>query len=109
MNIFIDFAKITDWPSFHALFSETMGFPAFYGNNMNAWIDCMSYIDDQVADMSDVKVAKGEDLEIHTFNIAHAFKNCPEIVQEFIECTASVNTRFSTSNVSTRIKIVFSS
>jgi len=37
--------KITDWPSFHDVFHETLGFPKFYGRNMNAWIDCMTSID----------------------------------------------------------------
>jgi len=37
--------KITDWPSFHDVFQETLGFPKFYGRNMNAWIDCMTSID----------------------------------------------------------------
>ncbi len=52
MEIVIDFKKIKDWKSFHDQFSEVMGFPNFYGENMNAWIDCMSYIDDTDAAMS---------------------------------------------------------
>ena len=29
-----------------------MGFPGFYDRNMNAWIDCMSYIDELGAGMN---------------------------------------------------------
>lgn len=29
--------QITDWPSFHEVFAEALGFPSFYGKNMNAW------------------------------------------------------------------------
>ncbi|MDZ4753789.1 MAG: barstar family protein [Phycisphaerae bacterium] len=26
-------------------FAETFGFPGFYGRNMNAWNDCMTFLD----------------------------------------------------------------
>jgi RNAse (barnase) inhibitor barstar len=47
MVIEIDFERIKDRNAVHSIFSEAMGFPGFYGNNNNAWIDCMSYIDDE--------------------------------------------------------------
>lgn len=37
--------RIIDWPSFHAVFEEALGFPGYYGWNMDAWIDCMTYVD----------------------------------------------------------------
>jgi RNAse (barnase) inhibitor barstar len=37
---------ITDWPSFHDVFKQALGFPDFYGRNMNAWIDCLTYLND---------------------------------------------------------------
>ncbi|WP_198291405.1 barstar family protein [Methyloversatilis discipulorum] len=36
----IECDRITDWPSFHDEFNRVFQFPAFYGRNMNAWIDC---------------------------------------------------------------------
>ena len=33
--------KITDWKSFHTEFKKEMDFPEYYGENMNAWIDCV--------------------------------------------------------------------
>jgi barstar (barnase inhibitor) len=38
---------ITDWQSFHESFKREMGFPDFYGMNMNAWIDCLTYLDEE--------------------------------------------------------------
>ena len=32
----IDATRITDWDSFHDIFSECVGFPACYGRNMEA-------------------------------------------------------------------------
>ena len=42
--ITIPFDRITDWESFHHVFKQTLGFPGFYGRNMDAWIDCMTCI-----------------------------------------------------------------
>lgn len=42
----IDTTKISDWQSFHQVFKETLGSPDYYGTNGNAWIDCMTYVDD---------------------------------------------------------------
>ena len=44
--VFVDTTEIKDWQSFHQIFSQTFGFPAFYGNNMDALIDCLSYLDE---------------------------------------------------------------
>ena len=43
-TIEIDGAKIQDFASFHSVFADALGFPAFYGRNLNAWIDCMCSI-----------------------------------------------------------------
>ena len=43
--VLIDGGRIVDWSSFHAVFAEGMGFPEFYGRNMDAWIDCMTYVE----------------------------------------------------------------
>ncbi|AOK13540.1 barstar family protein [Burkholderia vietnamiensis] len=58
-NVFVDTTKITDWPSFHRVFSQIFGFPAFYGNNMDALIDCLSYLDDPEAAMTSLHVRPG--------------------------------------------------
>jgi RNAse (barnase) inhibitor barstar len=51
----LDCDRITDWESFHAVFAEVFGFPSFYGRNMDAWIDCMSYLDKPEVGMSTVQ------------------------------------------------------
>ncbi|MEG1115578.1 MAG: barstar family protein, partial [Janthinobacterium sp.] len=37
---------ITDAASFHAQCVQAFGFPEFYGNSMDAWVDCLSYLRD---------------------------------------------------------------
>ena len=43
-EITIDGSEIKDWSSFHKVFRDEMDFFEGYGNNMNAWFDCMSDI-----------------------------------------------------------------
>ena len=84
---------IVDAATFHGEFERALGFPGFYGRNMNAWIDCMSHIDDPKAGMSTVHVGHGQALTVAVKNAA-AFKgNCPEVWFEFLESAAFVNWR----------------
>ena len=106
MEVKIDFSLIQDWETFHSLFKKVMGFPDFYGHNMNAWIDCMSYIDDPESGMSSVTVDSGGNLEIIASHIETTSKDHPEILQGFIECTAFVNQSFVEAGRSTRLKII---
>nr|WP_080431816.1 barstar family protein [Burkholderia ubonensis] len=39
-KVFVDTTKIADWPSFHRVFSQIFGFPAFYGNKEPLWSHC---------------------------------------------------------------------
>ena len=103
MPITVDFSKIKDWDTFHAVFSEKMGFPDFYGKNMNAWIDCMSYIDDPDSGMSSVTVKSGESLDIVVLGTEAAIKSCPEIFQGLIECVAFVNQQIGRASCRERV------
>jgi hypothetical protein len=38
--------EITYWDTFHDVFAAVLGFPEFYRRNMNAWIDCLTYADE---------------------------------------------------------------
>ena len=49
----VDCRQITDWDSFHDVFARACGFPDFYGRNLNAWIDCMTYLDYQATTPTD--------------------------------------------------------
>lgn len=89
----IDTRRIVDWPSFHSVFAEALGFPAFYGRNMNAWIDCMTYVDDSDAGMSAVTVPPGEVLTLEIEDV-HSFSlRCPEQFEVLVDSAAFVNWR----------------
>jgi hypothetical protein len=58
-EIAIDCLRITDWTSFHTVFAETLGFPDFYGRNMNAWVDCLTYVDESGDAMTKIHAPEG--------------------------------------------------
>ncbi|MBK5302173.1 MULTISPECIES: barstar family protein [Gammaproteobacteria] len=89
----VDANLITDWQTFHSVFAEKFGFPGFYGRNMDAWVDCLSYLDDPSAEMSSIHVQRGQTLSLVIDN-AQSFKHrCPEQFEALVECAAFVNWR----------------
>ena len=102
----LDTRVITDWESFHALCKQVFGFPDFYGMNMDAWIDCMSYLDED-AGMIGFRLAEDEMLHIEILG-TEAFKaKVPEIFDALIECTAFVNKRYTSDGNSPVLSLVF--
>ena len=89
----IDVGRIRDWDSFHDIFAEALGFPGFYGCNMNAWIDCMGYLDEPESKMSSASVPRGEVLTLQLDGIDDFAARCPEQYAALLECTAFVNWR----------------
>jgi hypothetical protein len=89
----IDASNIVDWDTFHGVFASAFGFPAFYGRNMNAWIDCLTDLDDPEAGMTTVHVGSGECLSL-VIDQAQDFRiRCPELFSRLMECAAFVNWR----------------
>ena len=89
----IDCNIIVDWNSFHKEFKQAFGFPAFYGENMNAWIDCMTSLDAPEDGMSSINCEVGTVLTIELDGI-NEFKNrCPDQYAAIIESSAFVNWR----------------
>lgn len=89
-TIRVNGAKMTDWSSFFDEFSSAFGFPDFFGRNMNAWIDCMTNLDEE---FNAVQVQPGELVCIALDNAANFKTRCPEQFQAFVECASFVNWR----------------
>ena len=89
----IDCSKINDWDSFHNIFAEEFGFPGFYGRNMDAWIDCMSYLDEPDSGMTKITCEKGDYILLELENIEGFQKKFPDLYEAIIECSAFVNWR----------------
>jgi len=89
----INASLIKDWNTFHDVFADALGFPEFYGRNMDAWIDCMSYLDDPESGMSSVTCDKGDFVVLELENVKEFKQRCPEQYDALVECSASVNWR----------------
>ncbi len=85
--------RIVDWESFHDVFDEALGFPGYYGRNMNAWIDCLTNADDAESGMVANPVARGDLLTLSLVDTAEFKRRCPEQFDALIDCTAFVNYR----------------
>jgi RNAse (barnase) inhibitor barstar len=90
LTVTVDCANIVDWSTFHDVFAAAFGFPAFYGKNADAWIDCMSRLDE---DFSAVRVDTGEMVTLVLANAEQLKKVAPEILTAVLEMAAFVNFR----------------
>ena len=90
--VMIPVSQIDDWDSFHATFADALGFPGFYGRNMNAWIDCLTYRDDPDG-MSSVVVDDGDVLTLQLDEGKAFAERCPELYLALLHGAAFVNWR----------------
>ena len=89
----INGAAIRDWETFHDVFAAALGFPGFYGRNMDAWIDCLTYADHADAGMVAEPVPAGTVLTIQIDNVNEFAAECPDQYSALVECAAFVNWR----------------
>lgn len=75
--------KIKDWRSFHAIFKKELNFPDYYGENMNAWIDCVDYLTDESKELIVIHIKNGQFIK----------ENNPDILEAILECSAFINYR----------------
>lgn len=92
-KVVIDTRRIVDWDTFHTVFAEALGFPKFYGRNMDAWIDCMTYLDDHEAGMTSIHVEPGSVLTVELQEATEFAARCPEQFEALVDCAGFVNWR----------------
>lgn len=92
-TIQIDCSNIFDEESFHRVFATTFGFPDFYGANMDAWIDCMTSLDEPGHGMSTVTVERGGIVILQLDAIELLRERCRRSYDDLLECSAFVNWR----------------
>lgn len=90
----LDAGTILDWSSFHEQCKAVFGFPDFYGKNLDAWIDCLSYLRDDDA-MSSFRLQPDEVLVIELQNADSLRRQAPQIIEELEFCIAAVNDRYT--------------
>jgi hypothetical protein len=97
--------RIVDWDSFHAVCSATFGFPPFYGQNMDAWIDCLSYLRDDDG-MCAVKLRPSDhELVICVQGFDSLRTRLPEIAEGLVDCVGFVNRRYEEAGETIRLRL----
>jgi 2-amino-4-hydroxy-6-hydroxymethyldihydropteridine diphosphokinase len=88
--VHINCAAIRDWASFHDEFARAMGFPSFYERNMDAWIDCMTSLDEPRDGMTSVHCTPPD---VVTLLLDRADLLPKELLAEIHDCAGFVNWR----------------
>lgn len=83
-KVIINAEEITDWESFHDVFQKRLEFPAYYGRNLDAWIDCMG--DEAITE---------DFLHLRIEGMKELKERSPEIYEAIAECSAFVNYRLT--------------
>ena len=89
----LDGKAITDEASFHAQCMQAFGFPEFYANSMDAWVDCLSYLRDEDG-MSKFRLKPNEVLEIVLQDAESMKAQAPDLLEEVTFCVAGINERY---------------
>ena len=85
--------EINDWTSFHLICKQVFGFPDFYGMNLDAWVDCLSDLDEDYR-MCRFLLDSNEVLTIDVDNSAEFKRRLPDVFEAMIESAAFVNERY---------------
>jgi hypothetical protein len=93
MIIRIDARRLTDPAGLHATLGEAFGFPAFYGKNLDALVDCLTHLDDPKAGMSQVQVFPGQVALLVLDHADDTGKQQAAQVKSLVDAVAFVNWR----------------
>jgi hypothetical protein len=85
-------SAISDWDTFHEACREAFGFPDSYGRTMNAWIDCLTRLD-QGDGMSRFRLTPHETLTVKVRGADAFAARCPVQALALVTATAAVNRR----------------
>ncbi|WP_300754422.1 barstar family protein [Janthinobacterium sp.] len=96
---------ITDEASFHAQCVQVFGFPEFYGNNIDAWVDCLSYLRDD-ENMTKFRLKPSEVLEIVLQDAEGMQAQVPDLLEEITFCVAGINERYEDYGEKPALKLV---
>ena len=96
MIIHIDARKLVDAAGMHATLAEAFGFPASYGKNLDALVDCLDDLDNPGTGMTRIHVFPGQVVLIAITHLDETGKNATKVktqVQALSEVAAFVNQR----------------
>ena len=91
-KVTIDTKAIHDWDTLHAVCKEAFGFPDFYGSNGNAFIDCLTCLDEDDG-MSRFVLKPGETLTVELPGADEFAERAPGQAVALLAWIGAVNAR----------------
>jgi RNAse (barnase) inhibitor barstar len=104
IQVILNGRQLTTWEEFHDECATTFGFPAFYGRNRDAWIDCLTDID---GGLTKAECQTEADLLISIENSSTWVTQAPAMVTEFVQLVQDVNMRFKEAGLAKKVAVVF--
>jgi hypothetical protein len=92
-SVELDGATIDSWDSFHAACKQAFGFPDYYANTIDAWVDSLSYLRDPDS-MTKFRLKPNEMLEIVIKDSTLMRAKVPDLLEEVTFCIAGINERY---------------
>ena len=83
--------RIHDWRTFHDVFAETLGFPDYYGRNLDAWQDCMFGLRSTASNMTKIVREPGTPAMLRLDDAESFRARCPDQFQFILESCAELN------------------
>ena len=97
--------SILGWDTFHSESRQAFGFPEYYANTIDAWVDCLSYLRDEDG-MTKFRLGANEVLEIVVKDAAAMRERVPDLLEEMTFCVAGINERYEDYGEKPALKIV---
>ncbi|MBK4734850.1 barstar family protein [Noviherbaspirillum pedocola] len=104
-RVALDGRRITDWPSFHRESQAAFGFPAYYGANLDAWVDCLSGVRDGDG-MSGFALGPGEMLEIELQHADVLRSKTPRILETLEALIDAANERITDAGQKPGLRLI---
>lgn len=93
VTVTIQGAALLDWPGFHAAMARAFGFRPTYGANFDAWLDCLTDLDEPAAGMTAVHVAPGGVVTLIVDDVDVLAARAPAIFAALVDGVALINQR----------------
>ena len=100
-------SQIVDEASFHLVLKDLFGFPSWYEANMDAWIDCMSYLDDPERNITGFELAPNEVLVTELVGAESFVERSPRVFSRFIGANVAVSERYREQMGEARVLLTF--
>jgi len=93
LSVRVDAAAMTDWQSLHRVFATAFGYPQSYAATKEAWVECMTHLDDPQAQTTAVHCEPGQVIVLVVENGRELRTRHSELAAGIVALVGEVNER----------------